>query len=211
MENMINHGLGWVRLEYLVPARGLIGFRTEFLTETRGTGVLSHIFEGYEPWFGEIRARERGSLVADRTGPATTYAMTNLQDRSTMMVGPGTEVYQGMIVGENARAGDMDVNICREKKLTNMRASSSDETVRLTPHRELSLEHALEFIAVDECVEVTPKNIRLRKVWLDPAGSPPPRQANRQRRSLLTQSLDRGARPRPRHAHMRAASSRLGP
>ena len=168
MINMVNHGLGWVRLEYLVPARGLIGFRTEFLTETRGTGVLSHIFEGYEPWFGDIRARERGSLVADRTGPVTTYAMTNLQDRSTMMVGPGTDVYQGMIVGENARAGDMDVNICREKKLTNMRASSSDETVRLTPPRELSLEHALEFIAVDECVEVTPKNIRLRKVWLDP-------------------------------------------
>src|SRR5215207_1322247 len=168
MENMINHGLGWVRLEYLVPARGLIGFRTEFLTETRGTGVLSHIFEGYEPWFGDIRARERGSLVADRQGPTTTYAMTNLQDRSTMMVGPGTEVYQGMIVGVNARAGDMDVNICREKKLTNMRASSSDETIKLTPHRVLSLEHALEFIAVDECVEVTPKHVRLRKVWLDP-------------------------------------------
>jgi GTP-binding protein len=168
MENMINHGLGWVRLEYLVPARGLIGFRTEFLTETRGFGVISHIFEDYEPWFGEIRARERGSLVADRTGPTTTYAMTNLQDRSTMMVAPGTDVYQGMIVGENARAGDMDVNICREKKLTNMRASSSDETVKLTPPREFSLEHALEFIASDECVEVTPKNIRLRKVWLDP-------------------------------------------
>jgi GTP-binding protein len=168
MENMINHGLGWVRLEYLVPARGLIGFRTEFLTETRGFGVISHIFEDYEPWFGEIRARERGSLVADRTGPTTTYAMTNLQDRSTMMVSPGTDVYQGMIVGENARAGDMDVNICREKKLTNMRASSSDETVKLTPPREFSLEHALEFIASDECVEVTPKNIRLRKVWLDP-------------------------------------------
>ncbi|MGA1556564.1 MAG: translational GTPase TypA [Ilumatobacteraceae bacterium] len=168
MENMINHGLGWVRLEYLVPARGLIGFRTEFLTETRGTGVVSHIFEGHEPWFGEIRARDRGSLVADRTGPATTYAMTNLQDRASMMVGPGTEVYQGMIVGENSRAGDMDVNICREKKLTNMRASSSDETVRLTPHKVLSLEHALEFIAVDECVEVTPKHIRLRKVHLDP-------------------------------------------
>ncbi len=168
MENMINHGLGWVRLEYLVPARGLIGFRTDFLTETRGTGVLSHIFEDYEPWFGEIRARERGSLVADRSGPTTTYAMTNLQDRSTMMIGPGIDVYQGMIVGENARAGDMDVNICREKKLTNMRASSSDETIRLTPHRELSLEHAIEFISSDECVEVTPKNIRLRKVWLDP-------------------------------------------
>ncbi len=168
MENMTNHGLGWVRLEYLVPARGLIGFRTEFMTETRGTGVISHIFEGYEPWFGDIRARERGSLVADRQGPATTYAMTNLQDRATMMVGPGTEVYMGMIVGENSRAGDMDVNICREKKLTNMRASSSDETIKLTPHRVLSLEHALEFIASDECVEVTPKNIRLRKVHLDP-------------------------------------------
>jgi GTP-binding protein len=168
MVNMVNHGLGWVRLEYLVPARGLIGFRTEFLTETRGTGVLSHIFEGYEPWFGDIRARERGSVVADRTGPATTYAMINLQDRSTMMVGPGADVYQGMIVGENSRAGDMDVNICREKKLTNMRAASADDFVRLTPHRELSLEHALEFIASDECVEVTPKNIRLRKVWLDP-------------------------------------------
>jgi GTP-binding protein len=168
MENMINHGLGWVRLEYLVPARGLIGFRTDFLTETRGTGVLSHVFEGYEPWFGEIRARERGSLVADRTGPATTYAMLNLQDRATMLVGPGTNVYQGMIVGENSRAGDMDVNICREKKLTNMRAASADETVKLTPHRLLSLEHALEFIAADECVEVTPGHIRLRKVHLDP-------------------------------------------
>jgi GTP-binding protein len=168
MVTMVNHGLGWVRLEYLMPARGLIGFRTEFLTETRGTGVLSHIFDGYEPWFGDIRARERGSIVADRTGPATTYAMLNLQDRSTMMVAPGTDVYQGMIVGENSRAGDMDVNVCREKKLTNMRAASADETVRLTPHRELSLEHALEFIAADECVEVTPKSIRLRKVWLDP-------------------------------------------
>jgi GTP-binding protein len=130
--------------------------------------VISHIFEGYEPWFGDIKARERGSLVADRTGPATTYAMLNLQDRATMMVGPGTAVYQGMIVGENSRAGDMDVNICREKKLTNVRASSADETVKLTPHRVLSLEHALEFIASDECVEVTPKHIRLRKVYLDP-------------------------------------------
>ena len=168
MENMTNHGLGWVRLEFLVPARGLIGFRTEFLTETRGTGVVSHIFEGYEPWFGDIRARERGSIVADRTGPATTYAMINLQERSTMMVGPGTDVYMGMIVGENSRAGDMDVNICREKKLTNVRASSADETVKLTPHKVLSLEHALEFIAADECIEVTPKHVRLRKVHLDP-------------------------------------------
>ncbi len=168
MENMINHGLGWVRLEYLVPARGLIGFKTDFMTETRGTGVISHIFEGHEPWFGEIRARERGSIVADRTGPTTTYAMVNLQERCTMMVEPGTDVYMGMIVGENSRQGDMDVNICREKKLTNVRASSSDNPVSLTPPRELSLEHALEFIASDECVEVTPKNIRLRKVHLDP-------------------------------------------
>jgi GTP-binding protein len=168
MENMANHGLGWVRLDYLVPARGLIGFRTEFLTETRGTGVITHVFEGYEPWAGEIRPRERGSIVADRRGPATTYAMINLQERCTLMVPPGSEVYCGMIVGENSRADDMDVNICREKKLTNMRASSSDETVKLTPHRQLSLEQALEFIASDECVEVTPQSVRLRKVYLDP-------------------------------------------
>jgi GTP-binding protein len=168
MQNMVNHGLGWVRLDYLVPARGLIGFRTDFLTETRGTGVVSHVFEGYEPWAGDIRARSTGSVVADRTGPATTYAMLNLQERASMLVGPGTDVYCGMIVGENSRAGDMDVNICREKKLTNMRAASADETVKLTPPRVLSLEHALEFIAGDECVEVTPKSIRLRKVELDP-------------------------------------------
>jgi GTP-binding protein len=168
MENMANHGLGWVRLEYLVPARGLIGFRTEFLTETRGTGVISHVFEGYEQWAGEIRSRDRGSLVADRSGPATTYAMVNLQERSTMLVPPGTEVYEGLIIGENSRAGDMEVNICREKKLTNMRASSADETVKLTPYRQMSLEQALEFIAGDECVEVTPSHVRLRKVYLDP-------------------------------------------
>ncbi len=160
-------GAGWVRLEYLVPARGLIGLRTEFLTETRGTGVMSHTFEGWEPWAGEIRARATGSLVADRRGPATTYAMLNLQDRATMMIGPATAVYGGMIVGENARAGDMDVNICKEKKLTNVRAASADETVKLTPPRQLSLEAALEFIAADECVEVTPTSIRLRKVELD--------------------------------------------
>lgn len=165
MQNMV--GSGWVRLDYIVPARGLIGFRTEFLTETRGTGVISHIFDGYEPWAGEIRSRQSGVLVADRIGPATTYAMINLQDRAAMMVGPTTEVYCGMIVGENSRAGDMDVNICREKKMTNVRASSSDETVKLTPHRVLSLEGALEFIADDECVEVTPLNIRLRKADLD--------------------------------------------
>jgi GTP-binding protein len=165
MQNMV--GSGWVRLDYLVPSRGLIGFRTEFLTETRGTGVLANTFEGWEPWAGEIRARATGSLVADRQGPATTYAMLNLQDRATMLVGPGTEVYPGMIVGENSRAGDMDVNVCKEKKLTNMRAAAADETVRLTPHRRLSLEGALEFIAADECVEVTPATIRLRKVELD--------------------------------------------
>ena len=161
-------GTGWVRLDYLVPARGLIGFRTEFLTETRGTGVLSNTFEGWEPWAGEIRARSTGSIVADRHGPATTYAMLNLQDRSTLMVAPGTTVYRGMIVGENSRAGDMDVNICKEKKLTNVRAASADETVKLTPHRRLSLEGALEFITADECVEVTPESIRLRKAELDP-------------------------------------------
>jgi GTP-binding protein len=161
-------GTGWVRLEYVVPARGLIGLRTVFLTETRGTGVMSHTFEGWERWAGDIRARATGSLVADRQGPATTYAMLNLQDRSTMLVGPGTEVYGGMIVGENSRAGDMDVNLCKEKKLTNVRAAAADETVRLTPHRQLSLEGALEFIATDECVEVTPSTLRLRKVELDP-------------------------------------------
>ena len=180
MQNMT--GSGWVRLDYLVPARGLIGFRTEFLTETRGTGVISHTFEGYEPWAGEIRARQSGVLVADRSGPATTYAMVNLQDRAAMMVAPTTEVYCGMIVGENSRAGDMDVNICKEKKLTNMRASSSDNTVTLTPHRQLSLEGALEFIADDECVEVTPLNIRLRKADLDPSN----RAREAKRRSLAS-------------------------
>jgi len=168
MRNMVNHGLGWVRLDYSVPARGLIGFRTEFLTETRGTGVMSHVFDGYEPWAGEIRARATGVLVADRAGVATTYAMMNLQDRSRLMVEPGADVYCGMIVGENSRAEDMDVNICREKKLTNIRSSTAEETQRLTPPTALSLEHALEFIAADECVEVTPASIRLRKVELDP-------------------------------------------
>ena len=166
MQNMT--GSGWVRLDYLVPARGLIGFRTQFMTDTRGTGVISHIFEGYEPWAGDIRARSQGVLVADRIGPVTNYAMINLQDRSVMMVKAGDDVYEGMIIGENSRAGDMDVNICREKKQTNVRASSSDETVKVTPPKLLSLEGALEFISPDECVEVTPGNIRLRKVELDP-------------------------------------------
>ena len=161
MEQMVNHGTGWVRMEYLVPARALIGFRTEFLTETRGTGMLHHVFERYEPWHGELRTRPTGSLVADRRGPTTGFALSNLQERGTMFVGPGAEVYEGMIVGENARSEDMDVNPTKEKKLTNMRSSTSDELVRLIPPRPLSLEQALEFIREDECVEVTPATVRL--------------------------------------------------
>jgi len=167
LEQMVNHGTGWVRMEYLVPARGLIGFRTEFLTETRGTGILHHVFDGYEPWFGEVRTRPNGSLVADRRGTTRTFALMNLGERGQMFVGPGVEVYEGMIVGENARPDEMDVNPTKDKHLTNMRAAGSDNTVRLTPHRVLSLEQALELIAEDECVEVTPENIRLRKVVLD--------------------------------------------
>jgi GTP-binding protein len=167
LENMVNHGTGWVRMEYLVPARGLVGFRTEFLTETRGTGLLHHVFDGYEPWHGDLRTRPTGSLVADRLGPTTSYALMNLQDRGTMFVPPGVEVYEGMIVGENARAEDIDVNPTKEKKLTNVRSSTADELVRLIPHRGLSLEQALEFIREDECVEVTPRTVRLRKVVLD--------------------------------------------
>jgi GTP-binding protein len=166
MEQMVNHGTGWIRMEYLVPSRGLIGFRTEFLTETRGAGQLHHVFEGYEPWHGELRTRPTGSLVADRSGPTTQFALVNLQERGSMFVGPGEEVYEGMIVGENARADDMDVNPTKEKKLTNMRQSTSEEFVRLIPKRELSLEQALEFIREDECVEVTPNHVRLRKALL---------------------------------------------
>jgi len=169
MEQMVNHGTGWIRLEYLVPARGLIGFRTEFLTETRGTGLLHHVFDRYEPWHGELRTRPTGSLVADRRGAVTSYALFNLQDRGTMFVGPSAEVYEGMIVGENSRSDDMDVNPTKEKKLTNMRSSTGDELVRLIPHRQLSLEQALEFCREDECVEVTPAIVRLRKVELDAA------------------------------------------
>ncbi len=169
LQQMINHGTGWVRMEYLVPARGLIGFRTEFMTETRGTGILHHVFEGYEPWHGELRTRASGSMVADRRGPTTTFALFNLQERGEMLVGPGTEVYEGMIVGENSRSDDMDVNPTKEKKLTNMRSSTSDELVRLPPHRVLSLEQALEFIADDESVEVTPQSVRLRKAVLSAA------------------------------------------
>ncbi len=167
MEHLSNHGTGWARLEYLVPARGLIGFRTEFLTETRGTGILHHVFEGYRPWCGPLRTRLTGSLVADRRGMTTNFALMALQERGTMFVGAGVEVYEGMVVGENARSEDMDVNPTKEKKLTNMRAAGSDNTERLTPATELSLEQALEFIADDECVEVTPDSVRLRKTELD--------------------------------------------
>jgi len=168
MDQMVNHGTGWVRLDYLVPARGLIGFRTEFMTETRGTGVINQSMDGFEPWFGEIRTRRSGSLVADRKGPATPYAMLGLQERAQMLIPPGTEVYPGMIIGENSRSEDMDVNVCKEKQLTNHRAAAADATVKLSPHKQQSLEQALEFIADNECVEVTPDEIRLRKVELDP-------------------------------------------
>jgi GTP-binding protein len=166
MEQMVNHGTGWIRMEFLVPARGLIGFRTEFLTDTRGTGIAHHVFEGYEPWFGELRTRNSGSLVADRAGAATSYAMTNLQERGVMFVEPATEVYEGMIVGENSREDDMDVNITKEKKMTNVR-SNADSFEKLVPARKLSLEQSLEFCREDECVEVTPAAVRIRKVTLD--------------------------------------------
>jgi GTP-binding protein len=169
MEQMVNHGTGWVRMEFLVPARGLIGFRTDFLTETRGTGIAHHVFEGYEPWFGDLRTRPTGSLVADRPGAATTYAMFNLQERGQLFVEPTTEVYEGMIVGENSRSDDMDVNITKERKLTNMRSSTAEELERLIPPRRMSLEQSLEFCRADECVEVTATAIRLRKVVLNAA------------------------------------------
>ena len=165
-EALVNHGTGWVRMDVIVPARGLIGFRTEFLTETRGTGILHHVFERFEPWHGELRTRPTGSLVADRAGKTTAFALINLQERGSMLVGPGADVYEGMIVGENARADDLDVNATKEKKLTNMRAASADDFVRLIPARALSLDQALELIREDECVEVTPQNVRLRKVEL---------------------------------------------
>ena len=166
MEQMTNHGTGWVRMEFLVPARGLIGFRTEFLTDTRGTGIAHHVFEGYEPWAGEIKSRSQGSLVADRTGAVTAYAMTNLQERGVLFVEPTTDVYEGMIVGENSRADDMDVNITREKKQTNVRSATSDNFEKLIPPKKLSLEQSLEFCREDECVEVTPDFVRIRKVHL---------------------------------------------
>jgi GTP-binding protein TypA/BipA len=167
LEQMANHDTGWVRMEYLVPARGLIGFRTEFLTETRGTGVMHHVFEGWERWAGELRLRPTGSIVADRRGKTAGYALIGLQDRGTLFVGPGEEVYEGMIVGENARAEDMDVNATKEKQQTNMRAASADVLERMAPPKRLSLEAAVEFLREDECVEITPESIRLRKVELD--------------------------------------------
>ncbi len=167
LENLVNHGTGWVRVEQVVPSRGLIGFRTEFLTETRGTGILHHVFDGYAPWYGELRTRPTGSLVADRQGDVRAFALHALQERGTLFVAPGTVVYEGMVVGENSRTEDMDVNPTKEKKLTNMRSSTGDELVRLVPPKTLSLEQALEFIRGDECVEVTPASVRIRKVVLD--------------------------------------------
>ncbi|MFC8703644.1 translational GTPase TypA [Streptomyces anulatus] len=167
METMTNHGSGWVRMEWIVPSRGLIGFRTEFLTQTRGTGIAHSIFEGHEPWFGDLRTRHNGSLVADRSGSVTPFAMVNLQERGVIFTEAGTEVYEGMIIGENSRADDMDVNITKEKKLTNMRAASADTTENVVPARKLSLEQSLEFCRDDECIEVTPETVRIRKVVLD--------------------------------------------
>jgi len=167
MEQMVNHGTGWIRMDYKVPSRGLIGFRTEFLTETRGTGLIHHVFDGYENWNGEIRTRLSGSLVADRRGTVTAYAVDGIQERGVIFLEVGTEVYEGMIVGENSRTEDMDVNIVREKKLTNMRSSGADDANRIIPPRLLNLEQALEFCREDECVEVTPKHVRVRKVILD--------------------------------------------
>ena len=163
MTRMINHGTGRVRMEFRLPARGLVGFRTEFLSDTKGTGIMNHLFDGYEPWQGEIAHRSTGALVADRPGRTTAFAIEHLQPRGTMFVGPGEQVYEGMIVGENARTDDLDVNITKEKKLTNMRSSTSDIAVRLIPPRSLSLEQSLEFIRDDELAEVTPKSLRLRK------------------------------------------------
>jgi GTP-binding protein len=166
LEQMVNHGTGWVRMDYLVPARGLIGFRTEFLTETRGTGMLHHVFDGWEPWAGDMRLRPTGALVADRTGKTASFALFNLQERGSLFIEPGEDVYEGMIIGENSRSEDLDVNACKEKHLTNVRSSTSDVLIRLVPPRKLSLDQALEFLREGECVEVTPHSIRLRKTEL---------------------------------------------
>jgi len=167
LEQMVNHSTGWVRMEYLVPARGLIGFRTEFLTSTRGSGLLHHVFDRWEPWAGELRTRQTGSLVSDRRGQTAGYSLLSLQDRGRLFVGSGEEVYEGMVVGENSRSEDLDVNPTKAKQQTNMRAASADVLVRLAPKAELSLEAAIEFVREDECVEITPEAIRLRKVELD--------------------------------------------
>jgi GTP-binding protein len=167
MEQMVNHSTGWVRMEFLVPARGLIGFRTEFLTETRGTGIMNHVFDRWEPWAGELRTRASGSIVADRRGKTAGYSLASLQDRGTLFVGPGEEVYEGMIVGENARSEDLDVNAIKEKQQTNMRAAGAEVLERLEPPTRLTLEASLEFLREDECVEITPESVRLRKVVLD--------------------------------------------
>src|ERR1700689_3169062 len=182
LEEMVNHGTGWVRMDYRVPARGLVGFRTEFVIETRGTGILHHVFDGWEPWHGDLRVRRNGSMVADRRGVTTTCALMSLEQRGTLLVPPGTEVYEGMIVGENSRVDEMDVNPAKEKKLTNVRSSTAEELERLTPHLQLSLEQALEFIGEDECVEVSPHTVRLRKVVLDQAIRG--RQRSRSRRDV---------------------------
>ena len=181
MEQMVNHGTSWIRLDYRVPSRGLIGFRTEFLTETRGTGLLHHVFDGYEAWHGELRTRSTGSLVSDRMGAVTSYALYGTQDRGSIFVEPGDEVYEGMVIGENSRSEDMDVNCVREKKLTNMRASGTDESERLIPAKKLNMEGALEFCREDECVEVTPAVVRIRKVVLD--GSTRARQTSKNKRA----------------------------
>ncbi|HEX3979918.1 MAG TPA: translational GTPase TypA, partial [Acidimicrobiales bacterium] len=178
---MVNHGTGWVRMDYRVPARGLVGFRTEFMTETRGTGMLHHVFDGWEPWHGELKTKRNGSMVADRRGFTTGYTLMSLQERGILLVGPGTEVYEGMVVGENARDEEMDVNPTKEKKQTNIRSAAADEAIRLTPPLLLSLEQALEFITDDECVEVTPVSVRLRKVVLEQATRG--RQRSRARKS----------------------------
>jgi GTP-binding protein len=183
LEQMVDHGTGWIRMEYLVPARGLIGFRTEFLTETRGAGVLHHVFDGWEPWHGELRTRPTGSLVADRGGNATGFAISALQERGSLFIAPGDVLYEGMIVGENSRDDDLDVNAAKPKKLTNMRAASADVLVRLIPPRPLSLEQALEFIRDDEAIEVTPKSVRLRKVEL--SASKRQTAASRRKREAL--------------------------
>jgi GTP-binding protein len=166
MEHMTNHGTGWVRMDYLVPARGLIGFRTEFLTETRGTGIMHHVFDRWEPWAGELSTRVTGALVADRSGETVSYSLMTLQERGQLFVGPGEEVYEGMIIGENARSEDLDVNPVKEKHLTNMRSSTADVLVRLDAHQKLTLDEALEFVRSDESVEVTPAVVRMRKVEL---------------------------------------------